>query len=339
MAIRWDEENIFRFIIDEIEENLNLDYKAADALGKTDGKKNEISKDISAMANSDGGIIIYGIAEYNDSNRSHLPEKIDPVSRKNISKEWLEQIINTNIFPRISNIKITPVGINNSDDGVIYVVDIPKSNTAHQAKDKRYYKRFNFESVAMYDYEIKDIMNRAHTPILTLEFLIEQESYEYKKSGYSLGIPMYNKEVTKPESVVNTELVVNAYNEGKILANYINCYIDLPESILLQDEIDNKRKKEIDGILYVEKYCDNQTREIVGFTHVSQISIPNYGTSHYDPVLPKTKHKLIRIKLNNEIDYGDMKIFWMVYADNAEPINGDCLLKDMKIVISNRESI
>ena len=40
------------------------------------------------------------------------------------------------------------------------VVEIPKSLTAHQARDLRYYRRYNFESVAMVDYEIRDVMNR-----------------------------------------------------------------------------------------------------------------------------------------------------------------------------------
>lgn len=39
----------------EVEENLNLDYKAAGALEKNPKKKDEVSKDVSAMANSAGG--------------------------------------------------------------------------------------------------------------------------------------------------------------------------------------------------------------------------------------------------------------------------------------------
>ena len=63
--------------------------------------------------------------------------------------------------------KITPV-YTKKDNEVIYVVNIPKSDTAHQAKDKRYYKRYNFESVMMEDYEIKDIINRVKNPKINL---------------------------------------------------------------------------------------------------------------------------------------------------------------------------
>ena len=60
----WNQATIQQYIDDEIQESLTLDYKAADALGKRDEKKREITKDVSAMANSSGGVIIYGIAEY-----------------------------------------------------------------------------------------------------------------------------------------------------------------------------------------------------------------------------------------------------------------------------------
>ena len=52
-------------INNEVEENLHLDYKSAGSLSKEDKKKAEITKDVSAFANSDGGIIVYGICLVN----------------------------------------------------------------------------------------------------------------------------------------------------------------------------------------------------------------------------------------------------------------------------------
>lgn len=58
--------NFLQSIIDnEIEESIHIDFKRSESLSKTDLAKKEISKDISAFANSDGGIIIYGIEEIN----------------------------------------------------------------------------------------------------------------------------------------------------------------------------------------------------------------------------------------------------------------------------------
>src|SRR5262249_14876653 len=99
MPINWDQSELQRLIDDGAEENLTLDYKAADALGTTDGKKKEITKDVSAMANSAGGVIIYGIKEHDEEDKKHLPEMLTPIDRTQFSKEWLEQVINS-IQPR-----------------------------------------------------------------------------------------------------------------------------------------------------------------------------------------------------------------------------------------------
>ena len=96
----WTKQRLDQMIADSVEENLSLDYKRADALTKTDGKKVEVTKDISSFANSSGGVVIYGIAEFDDKARRHLPERIDTIQRTEISKEWLDQVIQA-IQPRI----------------------------------------------------------------------------------------------------------------------------------------------------------------------------------------------------------------------------------------------
>src|SRR2546423_930669 len=139
MTSNWDFASIQRYITDEIQEHNSLDYKAVGALAKSSGKRDEITKDVSAMANAAGGIIIYGIAEYADPGKRHLPERIDPVDQRLFSKEWLEQIIHS-IRPRIDGILIHPIPVPGRPDHVIYVVEVPQSTTAHQAADRRYYK-------------------------------------------------------------------------------------------------------------------------------------------------------------------------------------------------------
>jgi hypothetical protein len=156
----WNLEKIQALLTDQVEENIHLDYKAADALSLTEGKKNDIAKDVSAFANSDGGVVIYGVREFT-GEKEHLPERLDPVNRQQVAKETLEQIINQRISPRIHGLLIHPIVVSDATpDDVLYVVEIPKGNTAHQASDKRYYRRYNFLSMPMEDWEIKDIINR-----------------------------------------------------------------------------------------------------------------------------------------------------------------------------------
>lgn len=159
----WTKERLNRLIADAVEENLNLEYKRAASLENNDSNKVEITRDVSAFANSAGGTLIYGIAEFADKNRRHRPERLDPVSRAVASKEWLEQIIQT-IQPRIDGVVIHPVPIDETADTVCYVVEVPQSHTAHQARDHVYYKRQNFNRPPMEDYEVRDVMNRRGRP-------------------------------------------------------------------------------------------------------------------------------------------------------------------------------
>ena len=56
----WNENELNVLIENEVEESSYLEYKKCDSLKKNDREKNEVSKDVSAFANADGGIIVYG---------------------------------------------------------------------------------------------------------------------------------------------------------------------------------------------------------------------------------------------------------------------------------------
>ena len=157
--------HLVKLIADGIEESAGLEYKGAGALDKSDQKKRDITKDVSAFANSAGGTIIYGIKESSGSNPPRLPEALKPIDCRKISKEWLDQIIGQ-IRPRVRGVEISAIKVGSSAADYVYVVEIPQSSTAHQALDLRYYSRRNFESTAMEDFEIRDVLHRVIHPTL-----------------------------------------------------------------------------------------------------------------------------------------------------------------------------
>ncbi|MEZ4828273.1 MAG: ATP-binding protein [Bacteroidia bacterium] len=325
--------DIENLILNQVEENIHLDYKAADALQKTDGKKKEISKDISAFANSDGGIVIYGVKEFTEPTKKYLPEKIDPIDRNLISKEWLEQVINSNVSPRIDGIKIIPISILTEKDKVVYVVEIPKSNTAHQAGDQRYYKRFNFESVAMYDYEIRDVMNRKKFPKIELSFEIEQYTYEVKSMFPTIPTFNFNQPQRQPEKVFKTlnTLTIHGHNIGGVYADYVNCFIEIPALMLEAKEYQHIDTFYKDNIEYKKIYCDNTIREIKEVTTLLNNTYPKYWPSRYDPILPDTNSRLKEIKLKSDINSFSGTIFWSINADNAPKTSGQIDFKEIEI--------
>lgn len=227
-----DLKTIENMIKEGVEENLHLDYKSADSLGKTDGKKKELAKDISAFANSDGGTIIYGVKEFDNPEKRHLPEKIDPIIRTEISKEYVEQVINSNISPKIHGIKINPISIDAVENGVLYVIIIPKSDTAHQASDKRYYRRYNFESIAMEDWEIRDIFNRKNKTNVELSF--------------EPDLPMdFIMQGIEKARTFNIRFDVWAKNNGNIIVKELECFFsgnpDASRTIIEPSTVANSR--------------------------------------------------------------------------------------------------
>lgn len=148
-------EEINNLITNQAEETIHLEFKRGDALKKEEKSKREIAKDVSAFANSDGGIIIYGIEEVN--NKAH---SLKFVNGKEIPKEWLEQIIDSSIQRRIEGLTIDVIRYNGEVEKSIYVVKIPRSSNAPHQANKRYYKRHNFLSSEMDEYEIRDLYNR-----------------------------------------------------------------------------------------------------------------------------------------------------------------------------------
>lgn len=287
--MKFSKDYLISLIENKIEESLNLEYKSAMALERQPKKTAEISKDISALANSDGGIIIYGIKE--DNENRHLPKELDPINRKDYSKEWLEQIINDKIRPRLNNLKIHPITI--SDEEVIYVIEVEKSNTAHQADDKRYYKRFNFQSVPMHDYEIRDIINRQKYPKIELTFSFDKKS---------------------------SILSVYAVNIGTVFAQYIKVIFRLPKNV-----VKNRPEYSLIDHNIVEITASNIVREIVNpFAQVVQ-----YWPSRYEPVLPQAKFKLKQIELSILSIDPESILEWKLFCDNSNPISMSIRIVDI----------
>ena len=80
-----------KLIQNEIEESTVLEYKGSFA--KQNPKwKEELAKDISALANSNGGTIIFGIREKESEGGNSIPKELLPIPNTEMSKDKLSQI-------------------------------------------------------------------------------------------------------------------------------------------------------------------------------------------------------------------------------------------------------
>jgi hypothetical protein len=194
--MEWNFESLQRLIDDEVNETSNLEFKASDSLltrreQRANGahpndpslKDNfaEASKDVSAMANANGGHIIYGIRE-NDANRADAFDSGYSPSAKKIA--WLEEVFAKHIIPPINNIKIYPIRLLNGTNEV-YVVEVPAatSNAPHQSSDKHYYQRVNARNVQLADCQIRDLMRRDTSADLFITASNLNGNWDYNATG------------------------------------------------------------------------------------------------------------------------------------------------------------
>ena len=301
-ASEWTEQDLLSLIQNGVEERTDLEYKRGDALTIRDKAKTEISKDISALANGAGGIIVYGIVE-----KDHAPRQLDGVDPSQITKEWVEQVINGRVRPRLGGLNINPVALTISAPGkVTYVVSVPQGQTAHQAGDKRYYKRFNYESVPMEDYEIRDIMNRVKHPLI---------------------IPSFSRRFIDRKGTVH-EYVLNIMlaNTGPVRARDFKLVITVPQIVSKAIKgFGKQRVVEIRSGLFGNTWFENPLA-------VSGSVI--FPEDEWEVINGRDRDFVVIID-TSYIDRNEMRepiLFWKTYADDMPPQSGQVKLGEIPSV-------
>jgi hypothetical protein len=290
-------------------EHKSLEFKRAAALLD----KKEISKDVSSFANSAGGKIIYGVAEN--------PLRLDPIDPKQFPKDRLEQIIINNIAPRIPDIRISAIGA--EDSKVLYVVEIPQGKTAHQAIDKRYHRRYEGTTLAMEDYEIRDVMARA-SGIETGLSLIPDRTRSHCRNK---GIEKYRP---------GRHFLVRVSNKGTRVSNWCLAEISAGAHAI---------RSEASGHYFTNE--GEETLEVFTFTNAEKLIEEEQEekivpAAYPFPLLPHRHIDLGWITLN-DWDYNQPEpsptsikvrapldtLYWKVYCDEGKPSSGQYSLKDL----------
>jgi hypothetical protein len=141
-------------------EDDHYEFKESTALRRDDDATNELYRDVSAFANTDGGMIIYGIGEDKVGKTYFIDSGVED---SKITREWIDQKLMSNISPPMRGVGIDEFPI--SDKGRAFVISVRATmNGPHQCPDRKYYRRSETSRPAMTDREIRDVMGRAVTP-------------------------------------------------------------------------------------------------------------------------------------------------------------------------------
>ncbi len=298
MSDAWTEQRLQQYINDEVPESLSLEYKRGIVLSKN-AKKNPkwleaLTKDISALANSAGGILVYGIAENNDK-----PTGFSPVDKSEFSRETLDQIISSNIKPRIDGLVIHPVSLSSGENDTAYVIEIPQSNTAHQAYDKRYHKRLNTTTTSMEDYEIRDVMRRGNYPKFEFKFSLVKHYFPYDLTSDKEQKKYFN-------------LNIHATNVGNVITLYYTSFFDVPRRI-----VETRNSLNHSGVEINDEWHERFV--LTNFSEKSNLYIPIQPGLTINREIPISK-----------IDT-DIIIRWQIFADDAPVNTGNVNLKDIEL--------
>lgn len=144
-----NQEDIESLIEKGEEESIILEFKSE--LGSN---SKETAKDISAMSNSEGGVLIYGLEEDENGKAG----EIKWIESSDNFEEKIESILSTTLNPPVP-FKIIPINKNDDSTKQIYILFVPKSENLHmviKSGDNRYYKRLGKTVQRMEDSEIKE---------------------------------------------------------------------------------------------------------------------------------------------------------------------------------------
>lgn len=197
-------EDLLDFLRQKVGENLTLDYKREISPDK-DKDKAELCKDVSALANAAGGMIVYGVAEEKPERTPALPPHGAPrYSGRQPIEEWAAQTLASGVQPPM-DFEVQPYELPDSQDGdgtaerCVMVVRVgPSLNAPHMVTsraDNRYYGRFyrrgNYESRIAQEYEVREMLERARRLYEGVEGEIARRGYgdpgspEFAANGYS----------------------------------------------------------------------------------------------------------------------------------------------------------
>ena len=284
-----------------------------------------LSKAISALANSGGGILVLGLKQADKKwliDDGGIPDHVGQIT----TKEWLEDIIPNlvemplqkfNVFiPELSkNSTIAP-------GKAIYIIQVGDSTIApHQASDKIYYGRVGGKSRPLGHRLVLDILNRRQNPRLEVffayAFVDEMDPNLHKVQGQHLL------------------LTIQIENKSSVFAQYVNSIIYIPEYLVepaaIRTIFDGVPLRK-EGTNYIRILRENVIPEIMS----NDKQVVFRGPGRYTPILPGRKHTWDIPLINDFYTHSHFfkdnspKLLWELYADNAQVQKGETPFKQIK---------
>lgn len=203
---------INRYVIDKQEENIHLEFKTVNFPNHTDKNRiydlKNLSKVISGFANSNGGIIVWGIKAKSNKNNQDVAFEKCPIKELTRFINFLNRNEGQAVTPIVEGIVHKKIE-ENDDEGYI-VTYVPESLFApHMANfsEKYYYKRSGDSFYICEHYDIRDMFQR--------------------KTSANLDILLCQQPTKKIGNKIRLEILISLINNGSYLAKAPLVRIDI----------------------------------------------------------------------------------------------------------------
>lgn len=178
--LRQDGFAVIRRLKDERQqESVTLDFKEKkDARhgGLTREDRQTLAENLSAFANSAGGLLIFGVTARKDEDGVDAASEICPIGELARFQSEVTHAAGDLLLPRHEGIEILAiVDPAKPDTGCLAIWVERSERRPHQsqaAKDRRYYKRAGDNTFVMEHYDIEDAFRRITVPDLSLSFRV-----------------------------------------------------------------------------------------------------------------------------------------------------------------------
>lgn len=312
----------------------------------------ELSREVSAFANTEGGVLVIGVDTGRDAEKAMaitLSEGVDANLRK---PEWLQQVVASNISPPLNGLIVRPIRLSGTRAGKLaYVIEVPKGETAHQAHDLKYYGRYELESKPLPDNEIRLRMNRGRAAHAIIELASldtlsaneefsrrqselqelkkaeEREREEAKREGDFVFIPAARRKVLDerkarlraPKRDFNEcTMELSLKNDGPITIRDCNLLVTIrSESQVTYSPVPH------DGKWLFHFHPDSVLRKSSALRGMPQESVPARGRK----LFPQQAMPFPNAKLTMRLPVGatpkECTLHWVLYLEDAPPVSGN----------------
>lgn len=299
------------------EESLRSEFKSGALLDKPESAwAADLSREISAFANTEGGILVLGIREEKTGKRRVAADP-DGVSG-DLTREKLQRKLEGNLFPYLSGIRVTRIPMSSLQGRAVFVFEIPAGATAYQANDGRYYGRSEFEAKYLPDHEIRVRMARG----------------KVARAGLSLrlcSIKLSAEHQSEVRGRYGPAIELFASDPGAAARQYPDAFLDLMGAPFTPDLLRIGLSIRNDGELTIRdpavEYFVTGSSDVFGNVRrgsgLVRVKLPNVVIYPGDECKVPSSEEEFRCKPSQPIMPGDYSLHWKVFLDNALPSTGE----------------